>query len=128
MRYIKDYIKSVYQQGYKASVQDKSTVTYLELANEMLERGLKFDKMDIYESDPIKFKVTEDGLRPPLAALSGVGESAAKAIAAARDKDNPFISQEDLRQRAGIGKGVIEKLAELGVLGDMPETNQINLF
>lgn len=128
IRYIKDYIKSVYQQGYKASVQDKSTVTYLELANEMLERGLKFDKMDIYESDPIKFKVTKDGLRPPLAALSGVGESAAKAIAAARDKNNPFISQEDLRQRAGIGKGVIEKLAELGVLGDMPETNQINLF
>lgn len=128
IRYIKDYIKSVYQQGYKASVQDKSTVTYLELANEMLERGLKFDKMDIYESDPIKFKVTKDGLRPPLAALSGVGESAAKAIAAARNKNNPFISQEDLRQRAGIGKGVIEKLAELGVLGDMPETNQINLF
>lgn len=128
LNYVKNYIKSVYQQGFKASVQDKSTATYLELANEMMERGLKFEKMDIYESDPIKFLVTEEGLRPPLAALGGVGESAAKSIAAARDAENPFISQEDLRQRAGISKSVIERLAELGALGDLPETNQINLF
>lgn len=126
--YVKNFIKSVYQQGFKASNLDKSTVTYLELVNEMMERGFCFDKMDIYESDPIKFKVTEKGLRPPLAALSGVGESAAKAIAAARDKNNPFISQEDLRMRSGIGKGVIEKLAEMGALGDLPEKNQIELF
>ena len=41
--YVKNFIKNVYQQGFKASVQDKSTVTYLELVNEMMERGLKFD-------------------------------------------------------------------------------------
>lgn len=126
--YIKNFIKSVYQQSYKASVQDKSIATYLELANEMLERGLEFERMDIYESDPIKFKVTEHGLRPPLAALSGVGESAAKSIAAARDPERPFISQEDLRLRAGVSKSVVERLADLGALGDLPATNQIDLF
>lgn len=125
---VKEFIRNVYQQGFKASVQDKSTVTYLELANEMMERGLEFEKMDIYESDPIKFKVTEKGLRPPLAALGGVGETAAKSIAAARDKNRPFISQEDLRQRAGVSKSVIENLAALGALGDLPENNQIDLF
>lgn len=128
LSYVKNFIKNVYQQGYKASVQDKSTVTYLELANEMMERGFNFAKLDLYESDPIKFKVTKDGLRPPLASLGGVGESAAKSIAAVRDKNNPFISQEDLRLRAGIGRGVIERLAEVGALGDLPETNQIDLF
>ena len=126
--YVKNFIKNVYQQGYKASVQDKSTVTYLELANEMMERGFVFEKLDLYESDPIKFKVTANGLRPPLASLGGVGESAAKSIAAVRDKNNPFISQEDLRQRAGVGRSVIEKLAEIGALGDLPENNQIDLF
>lgn len=126
--YVKNFIKNVYAQGFKASVQDKSTVTYLELANEMMERGLEFDKMDIYDSDPIKFIVTPSGLRPPLAALSGVGESAAKSIAAVRDKKVPFISQEDLRLRSGVGKSVIDKLAEIGALGDLPEENQINLF
>ena len=126
--YVKNFIKNVYQQGFRATVLDKSTCTYLELANEMMERGFIFEKMDIYESDPLKFKVTDKGLRPPLAALSGVGESAAKAIAAARDPERPFISQEDLRQRAGVGKTVIERLAELGALGDLPETNQVSLF
>ena len=128
LHYIKDFIKKVYQPTYKATDVEKSTVTYLELANEMLERGLKFDRMDLYESDAIKFKVTENGLRPPLASLKGVGESAAKSIAAARDKNLPFISQEDLRQRAGIGRSVIEALANIGALGDLPETNQIDLF
>lgn len=125
---VKEFIKRTYAQGFKASVQDKSTVTYLELANEMMERGLKFEKMDIYESDAIKFKVTENGLRPPLAALGGVGETAAKSIAAARDVNRPFISQEDLRQRAGVSKSVIESLASVGALRDLPETNQIDLF
>lgn len=126
--YIKNFIKNVYTQGYKASAQDKSVATYLELANEMMERGLKFDKLDIYASDPVKFKITAIGLRPPLAALSGVGESAAKSIAEVRDVNNPFISQEDLRLRTGISKSVVERLAELGALGDLPETNQISLF
>ena len=126
--YVKNFIKNVYQQGFKASVLDKATVTYLELANEMMERGLKFSKLDLYESDPIKFKITDEGLRPPLAALGGVGESAAKAIAAVRDKERPFISQEDLRLRAGISKSVIERLSEVGALQDLPETNQIDLF
>ena len=106
---------------------DKTTVTYLELVNEMLERGLSFDKMDLYKSDPIKFLVTENGLRPP-GCLGGVGENAAKSIAAARDINRPFISQEDLRQRSGVNKSVIEKLADMGVLGDLPENNQIDLF
>lgn len=126
--YVKNFIKNVYQQGFKASPLDKTTVTYLELVNEMLERGLSFDKMDLYKSDPIKFLVTENGLRPPLAALGGVGENAAKSIAAARDINRPFISQEDLRQRSGVNKSVIEKLADMGVLGDLPENNQIDLF
>ncbi len=126
--YIKRYIKDIYELGYKASVQEKSTLTYLELANEMLERGFVFEPIDLYTSDPLRFEVTSKGLRPPLAAINGVGETAAKSIAAKRDKDNPFISMEDLRQRAGISKAVVEKLAELGILGDLPEDNQISLF
>ncbi len=128
LHYIKNFIKNVYQQGFKASVTDKSTATYLELANEMLERGFIFEKLDLYKSHPTKFLITEKGLIPPLASLGGVGASAALAIAAARDPKLPFISQEDLRMRAGIGKSVIERLAEVGALGDLPETNQINLF
>ena len=44
------------------------------------------------------------------------------------DPQNPFISREDLRLRAGIGKAVVERMAEMGVLNDLPESNQIDLF
>lgn len=126
--YVQNFIANVYKQGFKATVQDKSTVTYLELANEMMCRGFKFARPDLYKSHAIKFKITEDGLLPPLGAIGGVGEIAAKAIAAASDINNPYISQEDLKQRAGIGQNVIDCLAAAGVLADLPESNQISLF
>lgn len=83
----------------------------------MLERGLSFDKMDLYKSDPIKFLVTENGLRPPLAALGGVGENAAKSIAAARDINRPFISQEDLRLRSRCQQECYRKAGRHGRFG-----------
>mgnify|MGYP003288057961 CR=1 FL=1 len=128
LAYVKQFIKNVYQQGFKASATDKSTATYLELANEMMERGYIFEKIDLYKSHPTKFLITEKGLLPPIASLAGVGNTAALAIAAARDVNNPFISREDLRLRAGIGKSVIEHLAEVGILDQLPESNQIDLF
>lgn len=128
LHYVKNFIKNVYLQGYKASTLDKATATYLELANEMMERGYEFEKIDLYKSHPTKFLITEKGLRPPLASLSGVGNSAALSIAAARDPERPFISREDLRLRANVGKAVLERLAEVGVLDELPESNQIDLF
>ena len=126
--YVQNFIKNVYNQGFKASVQDKSTVTYLELANEMMCRGLVFERPDLYRSHAIKFKITEKGLLPPLGSIGGVGEIAAKAISACSDVNNPFISWEDLKQRAGVGQNVLEAWANAGVLKDLPESNQMSLF
>ena len=126
--YMKRYIKDVYAQGYKASNRDKDTVTYLELVIEMLARGFEMERIDLYKSHPTRLTVTEKGLRPPLAALGGIGVTAAQSISEAREIGHPFISQEDLRVRAKVGKAVVEKLAEHGALGDLPETDQIDLF
>ena len=126
--YMKRFITDVYAQGTKANKKDKDTVVYMELAVEMLSRGLKFAPMDIYKSDPTRFLVTEDGVRPPLAALSGIGQSVAMSIGEARANGVPFISQDDLRMRAKVSKAVVDKLAAHGALGDMPESDQIDLF
>lgn len=127
-QYVKQFIRNVKALGYKATAKEKSTVTYLELVNEMFERGYVFDNIDIYESDAERFRITDKGLRPPLKALSGVGGAAAEAVAKVVDKNKPFISQEDLRLRAGVGKTVIELLNEVGALGDLPECSQMSLF
>ena len=126
--YMKQFIKDVYAQGGKANSRDKDTVTYLELAVEMMERGFEFEPIDLYKSHATRFLPTEKGVRIPLGALSGIGASAALSIDEARKSGVPFISQEDLRVRSKVSKSVIEKLAEYGTLKDLPENDQIDLF
>ena len=125
--YMKRFIQNVNAQGTKASVNDKDTATYMELCVEMLERGFVFDEVDLYKSDAHKFLVTEKGLLPPLGAIGGIGGVAAEGIVEARKK-GPFISQEDLRNRAKISTSNVEILDELGVLEGLPKTDQIELF
>lgn len=125
--FMKKYVKEIYAQGNAAKVNDKDTVTYLELAIEMIYRGFQFEKIDLYRSDPHKFLVTEKGLLPPLGALAGIGDSAADNIAEAR-RGRPFISKEDLRNRAKVPKSAIEALTLQGSLDGLPDTDQIDLF
>jgi len=125
--FMKRYIKDVYAQNKKAKVNEKDTATYMELVIEMLARGYEFENIDLYRSDAHRFIVTDKGLLPPLGALAGIGDVAADGIAKARE-NGPFISREDLRTRAKIGNAVVEALAEIGILDELPATDQIELF
>jgi DNA polymerase III subunit alpha, Gram-positive type len=122
-------IDEIEAKGVQASPKEKSLHTVLELAIEMVSRGYRFLPLDLYRSDATKFLVIkeENALLPPFAALSGVGESAARAIAEAR-KDGEFLSIQDLQMRSRASKTVIELLQNMGCLKDLPETNQLTLF
>ncbi|MGL5615710.1 MAG: PolC-type DNA polymerase III [Sarcina sp.] len=124
---IKAKMEELYALGNAISVKEKGLLTILEISYEMCKRGFKFKKVDLYQSDAMKFKIEEDGIRPPLNSLQGVGDNAAKAIVECR-KDGEFISKEDLRIRAKISKTVIETLDNHGCLKGMQNTNQISLF
>ena len=43
-------------------------------------------------------------------------------------KDGKFLSKDDFRQRSKATKTVIDLMGDLGILGDMPESNQLSLF
>lgn len=115
--------------GVQASAKEKSLHTVLELAVEMVSRGYRFLPLDLYRSDATRFLVQkeEKALLPPFAALSGVGEAAAKAIAEAR-QEGEFLSIQDLQLRSRASKTVIELLQNMGCLKGLPETNQLSLF
>ena len=125
--HVKSQIKLIEQKGKDASVKEKSLLTILELAYEMQLRGFNFKKVDLYKSDPARFLIIDNELLPPLTALAGVGKNAALNIAAARE-DGEFISQDELRVRAGVSKTVIEMLLNHGSLDGLPESNQTSLF
>lgn len=110
-----------------ATAKEKDMFTVLEVCYEMYRRGISFCPIDLYESDPTRFQMREDGILPSLNAMQGLGASAAASIAQARAEE-PFTSQEDLRIRAKISKAVLDTLAQSGVLGDLPESSQLCLF
>ncbi|MGL4774700.1 MAG: PolC-type DNA polymerase III, partial [Clostridium sp.] len=120
-------LQELYELGNGATVKDKGLMTSLELAFEMYKRGIKLLKVDLYKSEAVKFIIEDGNLRPPINALAGVGDNAAKSIVEAR-KDGEFISKEDLRLRAKVTKTVIETLSNHGCLEGLSETNQLSLF
>ena len=93
----------------------------------MYERGLKFTPIDIYESDAVRFKVTDEGIRPPLNSIPGLGTVAAQGIQEGR-KDEKFMSIEDMKIKSKIGASVIDILKNAGCLQGMSQSNQISLF
>lgn len=121
--------KELEAKGNDASVKEKGLLTVLEIVVEAFLRGVDFDKVDLYRSDAVRFKIDPltRKLIPPFVSLQGLGESAAKNIVVCRE-EGEFISHEDLAQRARLSKTVIEVLQEHGSLKGLPEKNQLSLF
>ncbi len=113
--------------GKDASAKEKDSLTTLELVLEMYERGLNFAPLDLYNSDALKFKISDGLILPPLCSIAGLGENAALKIVEER-RNGEFISIQDFRQRTKISKTVIEILKENQILKNIPETNQLSLF
>ena len=121
-------LRSLRQQR-KTTAKDESTLNALTVAYEGMMRGIRFMPVDLYLSHATRFMPVEGerALRCPLIALAGLGLTAAQHVEAERHKGE-FKSVEDLAQRAGLNKTVIEKLNESGALKVLPKTNQITLF
>ena len=107
--------------------KDDATAAAMQIALEALGRGYRFLSVDLYKSDARMFLPESNAIRLPFGSLPGLGEAAALKLQEAR-VDGEYLSIEDLKQRTGISKAVIEILDEGGVLAGLSETNQIRLF
>ena len=112
---------------HEASVKDTAEYSSLQIINEMMARGIEVLPIDIYKSEAKMFKVENGKIRLPFSVLSGVGESAAIALAEA-GKNNEYLSIEDMQVKSKASKSVIETLRSVGVLSSLPESSQISLF
>lgn len=124
---VRNKIKEYEMKGNNITQKEKNVLTILEVANEMYARGIKFLPIDLYLSEAKKFKIEEDGIRPPLNALQGLGSTAAQNMIEARS-DGEFLSIDELRTKAKISKSVIEILERNNCLRGLPESNQLCLF
>ena len=124
---VKNKMKEIELAGNSATTKDKNMYSILELVLEMYERGIQFLPIDLYHSHATKFLVEEEGIRPPLNSIPGLGSVAAIGIDDAK-KEGKFMSIDDMKIRSKIGKSVIELLEKAGCLKGMSQSNQISLF
>ncbi len=101
------------------------------LVLEMYARGFEFMPIDLYLADPKYCKIIDGKIMPHLSSISGVGPKQASDLLAklhSSQTTGPFLSKEDFCLRSGASEKVADKFEELGILGDIPETNQLSLF
>ena len=125
--YIKHFMDKLEEEDRILSKKEQDILGIAEVVLEFYARGFTIEKVDLYKSDSDQFKVTENGLLPPLRALQGVGENAARSIVAIRGSSE-IMSKDDLRKRAKVTKTVIETLSQHGCLEGLSETNQLSIF
>ena len=110
-------------------LSNKEELAYgdMRVVQEMYARGFEFEPIDIFKAKSRSFQIVGDKLMPSLNSIDGLGEKAADAIVEAA-KDGPFLSRDDFRERTKVSKTVVDLMAKLGLLGDLPESNQLSLF
>ncbi|MBQ2115593.1 MAG: PolC-type DNA polymerase III [Lachnospiraceae bacterium] len=107
--------------------KEQDTLKDMRIVQEMYARGYEFMPLDIFRAHSRNFQIFDGKIMPSLSSIDGLGEKAADAIMEAA-KDGPFLSKDDFRIRTKVSKTVIELMSDLGLLGDIPESNQISIF
>ena len=121
--YLADYKK----RADSLSKKEQDTLRDMRVVQEMYARGFEFEPIDIYTARARDFQIVGNKLMPSLASIDGMGDKAADGVVDAV-KDGVFLSREDFRNRTKVSKTICDLMADLGLLGDLPESNQLSLF
>lgn len=109
------------------SKKEQDTYKDMKSVQEMYARGYEFWQVDVYRAEASHFQIIDGKLMPALSTIEGLGEKAAEAVVEAA-KDGKFLSKDDFRQRTKVSKTVIDLMSDMGILGDLPESNQLSMF
>ncbi len=124
---VKRYLRDIKAKGKEATKKELDVYENMLIFNEMMARGIEILPIDINKSHAMKYLPENGKMRLPFGALGGVGEKAAYSIYEAAQKGN-FVSIEDFQLEAGVSKTIIQNLADLGAMKDLPDTNQMSMF
>ena len=110
------------------NAKDEDVLVSLQLVNEMLSRGYEFLPIELGKSLGSKYVVEDDKVRLPFSALKGLGGAAADALERVTIHGEEYISVEELQQASGVGSSILDRLRQVGALGDLPESSQVSFF
>ena len=109
------------------SKKEQDTLRDMRIVQEMYARGFTFTPIDIYKAKAKDFQIIDGKLMPCLSSIDGMGDKAAEGVVDAV-KDGVFLSREDFCNRTKVSKTICDLMGDLGLLGDLPQSNQLSLF
>lgn len=109
------------------SKKEEEVLKDMKIVQEMYARGFEFEPIDIFKAKAQKFQIIDGKLMPSLSTIDGMGDKAADAVVEAAAQ-GAFLSKDDFRQRTKVSATVIELMDGLGILKDLPESNQMSLM
>ena len=126
---VKQLMNSIVNKGHDATAKEENMYVAMQVVNEMMARGVEFLPIDLYKSHATIYRIEDGKIRLPFMSMSGTGESAAVSLMKARDDgEGEYMSRDDLQQRAGISKSVMETLDACGALEGLPQSTQMSFF
>ncbi|MCR5608596.1 MAG: PolC-type DNA polymerase III [Lachnospiraceae bacterium] len=111
----------------KLSNKEEDSFSDMRIVQEMYCRGFEFMPIDLKVVKARHFQIIDGKLMPALSSIDGLGDKAADSIVEGV-KYGDFLSKDDFKQRCKVSSTVCDTLARLGLLGDLPESNQISLM
>lgn len=125
--YIAEYRKMNDEGTVKMTAKQDNVLKDLKIAEEMYARGFEFMPIDIFKAKAHHCQIIDGKIMPRLDCIDGLGDKAADAVADAV-KDGKFLSLDDFQERTKASRTVIDHMVELGILSNLPQSNQLSLF
>ena len=121
------HMRDYEQRSNELSKKEEDEYKDMKVVREMYERGFEFMPIELDKVQATRFTIWDGKLMPSLSSIGGMGDKAAESVVEAV-KDGPFLSREDFRARTKVSKTMSDLLTDLGILKDLPESNQMSLF
>ena len=109
------------------SKKEQDTMKDMRIVQEMYARGFDFMPIDIYRAKSHAFQIIDGKIMPSFSSIDGLGDKAAEAIVEAASQGK-FLSRDDFKQRTKVSQTVTDQMAEMGLFGDLPISNQMSLM
>lgn len=123
-----EYVMADYKKRYnELSKKEQDTYKDMKIVQEMYARGFEFEPIDIYRAEAQYFQIINGKIMPSFSSIDGLGDKAAEAIVEAA-KQGKFLSRDDFKTRCKVSQTVVDQMAEMGLFGDLPISNQMSLM
>ncbi|MGB4660713.1 MAG: PolC-type DNA polymerase III, partial [Mobilitalea sp.] len=115
------------RRGNELTKKEQDTFKDMRIVQEMYARGIQFQPIDIYSANAHYFQIVDGKLMPSLSTIDGLGDKAADGVVEA-SKLGRFLSRDDFRIRCKVSSTVTDNMSKMGLLGDLPLSNQMSLL